>query len=205
MSTYYGLNKKKKSLVREYGEALIVALVLAFFIRTFVVQAFKIPSESMLETLLVGDHLLATKYDYGLRLPFTNFYFYSGEDPKRGDIIIFEYPNDTSVDYIKRIVGIPGDVIEVRRKQLFRNGEPVKEDYIQFLEPHITGMARRDNFGPVEVPAGSYFVMGDNRDNSEDSRFWGFVERKHIRAKAWRIYWSWGKELRLDRIGNRIQ
>lgn len=203
--SYYGLNKKKKSLVSEYGEALIVALVLAFFIRSFVVQAFVIPSESMLETLLVGDRLLAKKYSYGLRIPFTDFFFYQNDDPKRGDIIIFEPPHDPSVDYIKRIVGIPGDVIEVRRKQLFRNGEPVKEDYIQFLEPHVTGMAKRDNYGPVTVPANSYFVMGDNRDNSEDSRFWGFVERKKIIAKAWRIYWSNGKELRLDRIGSLIQ
>lgn len=201
---YYG-SKKKKSLLREYAEALIVALLLAFVIRTFVVQAFKIPSESMLQTLLVGDHLLATKYDYGLRIPFTSNYIYQGENPQRGDIIIFEYPKDTSVDYIKRIVGIPGDIIEVRNKQLFRNGEAVREDYIQYLEPSVTNMPRRDNFGPVEVPANSYFVMGDNRDNSEDSRFWGFVHRERIRAKAWRIYWSWGDVIRWGRMGQRIQ
>lgn len=112
----------KKPLWREYGEALLVALVLALFIRTFVVQAFKIPSESMLQTLLVGDHLLASKFAYGVKVPFTHTYLWRGDDPQKGDIIIFEYPNNPSVDYIKRIIGTPGDVIEVRDKQLYRNG-----------------------------------------------------------------------------------
>ena len=116
----------KKPLWREYGEALLVALVLALFIRTFVVQAFKIPSESMLQTLLVGDHLLASKFAYGVKVPFTHTYLWRGDDPQKGDIIIFEYPNNPSVDYIKRIIGTPGDVIEVRDKQLYRNGQPVR-------------------------------------------------------------------------------
>ena len=191
-----------KPLWREYGEALFVALILALVIRTFVVQAFKIPSESMVKTLLVGDHLLASKFSYGIKIPFTHTYIYKGEDPVKGDIIIFEYPNDPSVDYIKRIVGTPGDTIEVRNKQLFRNGEPVKESFIRFTEPDRIQPVR-DNFGPVTVPADKYFVMGDNRDNSMDSRFWGFVDRSAIRAKAWRIYWSWGGlgDIRWDRIG----
>ena len=195
-----------KPLWREYGEALFVALLLALVIRTFVVQAFKIPSESMVKTLLVGDHLLASKFSYGIKIPFTHTYIYKGEDPVKGDIIIFEYPNDPSVDYIKRIVGTPGDTIEVRNKQLFRNGEPVKESFIRFTEPDRIQPVR-DNFGPVTVPADKYFVMGDNRDNSMDSRFWGFVDRSAIRAKAWRIYWSWGGlgDIRWDRIGKAVQ
>ena len=195
-----------KPLWREYGEALFVALLLALVIRTFVVQAFKIPSESMVKTLLVGDHLLASKFSYGIKIPFTHTYIYKGEDPVKGDIIIFEYPNDPSVDYIKRIVGTPGDTIEVRNKQLFRNGEPVKESFVRFTEPDRIQPVR-DNFGPVTVPADKYFVMGDNRDNSMDSRFWGFVDRSAIRAKAWRIYWSWGGlgDIRWDRIGKAVE
>ena len=195
-----------KPLWREYGEALFVALILALVIRTFVVQAFKIPSESMVKTLLVGDHLLASKFSYGIKIPFTHTYIYKGEDPVKGDIIIVEYPNDPSVDYIKRIVGTPGDTIEVRNKQLFRNGEPVKESFVRFTEPDRIQPVR-DNFGPVTVPADKYFVMGDNRDNSMDSRFWGFGDRSAIRAKAWRIYWSWGGlgDIRWDRIGKAVE
>ena len=206
MTTLLRSAPPKKPLWREYGEALLVALLLALVIRTFVVQAFKIPSESMLQTLLVGDHLLASKFSYGVKVPFTNYYVYKGSDPQRGEIIIFEYPNDPSVDYIKRIVGTPGDTIEVRNKQLFRNGEPVKESFIRFTQPDRIEPVR-DNFGPVTVPEGKYFVMGDNRDNSMDSRFWGFVDRSAIRAKAWRIYWSWGGlgDIRWDRIGKAVQ
>ena len=197
--------KNEKPLWLEYTEAFLVALVLAFFIRTFFVQAFKIPSESMLNTLLVGDHLLATKFDYGVYIPFTDIQLYKGHDPQRGDIIIFEYPRDPSVPFIKRIIGVPGDVIEVRNKQLYRNGEPVKEDYIRVDEPNNV-VPVRDVFGPVTVPPDSYFCMGDNRDNSMDSRFWGFVKRRAIQAKARRIYWSWDGPLdvRWSRIGRAI-
>lgn len=197
---------KKKSVWREYAEALAVALVLAIIIRTFVVQAFKIPSESMLSTLLVGDHLLASKFAYGIKIPFTDKYIYEGSDPEIGDIIIFKYPNDPSVDYIKRIIGVPGDIIEVRNKQLYRNGVPVKEAYIRHSDPDGYEPLR-DNYAPVTVPPGKYFVMGDNRDNSLDSRFWGFVDRSAIRAKAWRIYWSWGglDNIRWSRIGQKIE
>lgn len=198
--------KGKKSVWREYAEALFIALLLALVIRTFVVQAFKIPSESMLNTLQVGDHLLATKFAYGLKVPFTDTYLYKGSDPERGDIVIFKYPNDPSVDYIKRIVGIPGDVIEVRDKQLYRNGQPVMEAYIRHSDPDGREPLR-DNYAAVTVPEGKYFVMGDNRDNSLDSRFWGFVDREAIRAKAWRIYWSWGGlgDIRWGRIGQEIK
>ena len=194
----------KKSLIREYGEALLVALILAFVIRTFVVQAYKIPSESMVGTLLVGDHLLASKFAYGIKIPFTH---YRGDDPAYGDIIIFEYPNDPSVDYIKRVIGLPGDVITVRDKRLYRNGMPVEEKYIRYEQPNIIEPIR-DNFGPVTVPPDKYFVMGDNRDNSLDSRFWGFVDRGAIQAKAWRIYWSWDDKdnsPRWSRIGKAVR
>jgi signal peptidase I len=192
--------------LREYGEALLFAVLLALLIRAFLVQAYKIPSESMVSTLLVGDHLLASKCVYGVTIPFINLRIYQGEDPVRGDIVIFEYPKDPKVDYIKRIVGVPGDVVAVRNKQLFRNGQPVREDYVRFIQPgRIEPL--RDNFGPVTVPEGKYFVMGDNRDNSLDSRFWGFVDRKAILAKAWRIYWSWEgfSNIRFDRIGKLLQ
>lgn len=196
----------KKSVWREYAEALVVALALAFIIRAFVVQAFKIPSESMLGTLLVGDHLLASKFAYGIKIPFTDKYIYEGEEPRRGDVIIFEYPNDPSVDYIKRVIGVPGDVIEVRDKQLYRNGQPVKEAYARHSDPDGIEPLR-DNYAPVTVPPDKYFVMGDNRDNSLDSRFWGFVDRKAIKAKAWRIYWSWNGpgDIRWNRIGQKIE
>lgn len=198
--------KVKKSVWREYAEALVVALVLALIIRTFVVQAFKIPSESMLNTLQVGDHLLASKFAYGIKIPFTDRYIYEGAEPQRGDIIIFKYPNDPSVDYIKRIIGVPGDMIEVRDKQLYRNGAPVKEAYIRNTDPDGIEPLR-DNYAPVRVPPDKYFVMGDNRDNSLDSRFWGFVDKSAIRAKAWRIYWSWAglDNIRWSRIGKKIE
>lgn len=204
--TIQSRKKGKKSLWREYAEALFVALILALIIRTFVVQAFKIPSESMLQTLQVGDHLLASKFAYGIKIPFTDHYIYRGEDPQRGDIIIFQYPNDPSVDYIKRIIGVPGDLIEVRDKQLYRNGSPVKEAYIRHTDPNGVEPLR-DNYAPVRVPPDKYFVMGDNRDNSLDSRFWGFVDRSAIRAKAWRIYWSWAglNDIRWSRIGQKIE
>lgn len=198
--------RKRKSVWREYAEALIVALVIALTIRAFVVQAFKIPSGSMLDTLQIGDHLLASKFAYGVKIPFTGKYLYKGEDPQRGDVIIFPYPNDPEVDYIKRVIGVPGDVIEVRDKRLYRNGKPVKEDYVVHTDPDGVELVR-DNYGPVTVPPEKYFVMGDNRDNSLDSRFWGFVDRDSIKAKAWRIYWSWGdlSDIRWDRIGKKIE
>ena len=207
----------KKSLIREYGEALLVALVLAFVIRTFVVQAYKIPSESMVETLLVGDHLLASKFAYGIKIPFTHSYIYRGDDPAYGDIIIFDYPNDPSVDYIKRVIGLPGDVITVRDKRLYRNGMPVEEKYIRYEQPNIIEPIR-DNFGPVTVPPDKYFVMGDNRDRSDDSRVSvGFVPMENLVGKArflffsydpnegaWYKPWTWAKKIRWSRLFSKI-
>lgn len=190
--------------LKEYFEALVVALVLALFIRTFVVQAFKIPSGSMLDTLLVGDHLLVTKFSYGVDVPFTDYTIIPVGEPQHGDIIVFEYPGDRDKDYIKRVVGVPGDTLEMVDKKFFRNGELVSEPYVQHTDARSGG--QRDNFGPIQVPEGKYFVMGDNRDESSDSRFWGFVDEDLILGKAWIIYFSMEgySDIRFGRIGQTI-
>lgn len=200
-------SRSAKPLWREYGEALLAALIIALIIRTFIVQTFYIPSESMVNTLLVGDRLVGNKFVYGVKIPFTHTFLYRGDGPARGDIIIFEYPEDPSIDFIKRVVGIPGDTIEIRDKQLFRNGEAVKEPYTRFDPNSLNGMnPQLSNYGPVTLPPDKYFAMGDNRDNSKDSRFWGFVDRSAIRAKAWRLYWSRGEEgIRWSRLGKLLQ
>ena len=199
------MNPRWQKLLLEYLEALAVALVLAFVIRTFVVQAFKIPSGSMLDTLLIGDHLLVNKFLYGTHIPFTDKVIAPIEDPKHGDVIVFEFPEDTSKDFIKRIIGVPGDVVEMKDKAVYRNGQKLDEPYVKHTDPGI--QPRRDNFGPVTVPPGKYFVMGDNRDESYDSRFWGFVDKDKIRGKAWVIYWSWDgpADIRWDRIGRLVR
>ena len=198
-------NPEDSSSFIDFLEAIGVALVLALVIRAFIFQAFTIPSGSMLNTIQIGDYLLVNKFVYGVKIPFTDKYLFRGSDPERGDIIVFKYPGDESIDYIKRIVGVPGDVIEVRNKQFFRNGQPVEESYIRHSRPNYIG--RLDNVGPVTVPADHYFVMGDNRDNSEDSRAWGFVKREKIHGKAWRIYWSWesGEGPRWSRLGSLVE
>ncbi|MBT8762636.1 signal peptidase I [Desulfohalobiaceae bacterium Ax17] len=198
------MNPRWQKILKEYAEALIVALILAFFIRSFVVQAFKIPSGSMLQTLQIGDHLLVNRFIYGLKIPFTDTYIVKFSDPKFQDIIVFEFPEDPSKDFIKRVIGVPGDVIEIRNKEVWRNGQKLNEPYVQHTDPRI--IPHRDNFGPIKVPEGKYFVMGDNRDESYDSRFWGFVDRDKILGKAWIIYWSWAgfKHVRWDRIGHLI-
>jgi signal peptidase I len=199
-----------KSIVREWAEAIIVALLLALFIRTFFVQAFKIPSGSMLPTLQIGDHLLVNKLLYGIRVPIVGKRYFDFFAPERGDIIVFVFPEDPAKDFIKRVVGIPGDVLEIREKKLFRNGQMVDdgdEPYAQYLD-QSQNKVPRDNWGPETVPAGNVFVLGDNRDRSYDSRFWGFVPFENIKGKAVVIYWSWDGEetwVRLNRIGNLLQ
>ncbi len=200
------MNPRWQTMLKEYAEALIVALILAFFIRSFVVQAFKIPSGSMLQTLQIGDHLLVSKFAYGVKIPFTHMMIFEREGPQHGDIIVFEFPEDPSKDFIKRVIGLPGDVIEIRDKQVFRNGVLLDEPYIQHVDRSKT-VPRRDNFGPVMVPENKYFVMGDNRDESYDSRFWGFVERNTIAGKALILYWSWASltDIRWERIGQLVE
>ena len=181
----------KKKVWREYFDAILIALVLALIIRAFVMQAYQIPSGSMLNTLLVGDRLLVSKLSYDVKIPFTNISIVETGSPEFGDVIVFEYPVDPEQDFIKRVVGLPGDTIEMRNKIFFRNGQIVNEPYVRHCDPGIS--YQRDNFGPLTIPEGKYFVMGDNRDNSADSRAWKYVDRGQIRGKAWRMYWSWGR------------
>lgn len=197
---------KKKGALRENIEAIAIAIVLALFIRTFVVQAFKIPSGSMKDTLLIGDHILVNKFIYGIRLPFSNATIIPVKNPKRGDIIVFKFPEDPSKDFIKRVIGVAGDVVEVRQKKVYVNHKALKEPYAKHTDPNmIPAWAQpRDTFGPVTVPKNSLFVMGDNRDHSYDSRFWGFVRLRAVKGKAFIIYWSWNKNkfgVRWNRMG----
>lgn len=195
-----------QKLIKEYSEALLIAIILALIIKAFFIQAFKIPSGSMLETLQIGDHLLVSKIVYGVKIPFTNNFVVTFEDPQHKDIIVFEYPEDPSKDYIKRIIGVPGDVIEIKNKEVFRNDEKLDEPYVQHTKPGMQKGTNRDNLAPLTVPEGKYFVMGDNRDESYDSRFWGFVDHGQIKGKAWILYWSWQNfKVRWGRIGQTVE
>lgn len=219
---------RTKPLWREYLEAIIIALVLALTIRVFLVQAFKIPSGSMIPSLQIGDHILVNKLAYGLQVPqdcefeaallpvtcYSSSMLLEFEKPKRGDIIVFRYPEDEHKDFIKRIIGLPGDTIEIREKIVSVNGEPFHDDaFTQRVDPGmIDGRINpRDNFGPVTVPPDSYFVMGDNRDQSLDSRFWGYVQEHKIKGRAFLVYWSWHGQgsmaewVRWNRIGKVIE
>lgn len=195
---------KKKSILREYAESIIIAILLAMVIRTYLVQAFKIPSGSMEETLAIGDHLLVNKFIYGSKLPFSDNRVLAIRNPRRGDVIVFEYPEDPSKDFIKRIVGAPGDVVEGKNKKVFVNGKPYENSHEVHKEKEVIPkeMNPRDTFGPVTVPPGSYFVMGDNRDRSYDSRFWGFVSMEKIKGLAFIKYWSWDREKFRPRFSN---
>ncbi len=201
--------KKQKGAVRENIEAIVIAVILALFIRTFVVQAFKIPSGSMEDTLLIGDHILVSKFIYGIKVPFTDgFTLVPVKNPERKDIVVFKYPEDPDKDFIKRVIGIAGDRVEIKNKKVYINGilEEV-EPYAVHKDSQVipSQFSPRDNFGPVTVPENSLFVMGDNRDNSHDGRFWGFVDLKAVKGKAFIIYWSWNKKefgVRWSRIGD---
>lgn len=193
----------KKPIWREYGEALFIAFILAMIIRFFIVQAYQIPSGSMLDTLLIGDRLLVNKLSYNVKIPLTDKVIVQFGEPKHGDVVVFTSPDpeNQGVDYIKRVIGLPGDSIAMRNNILFRNGEEINEPYVRRTHAPIGGSfaylfvnGNIHNFEPVTVPEGHYFVMGDNRDDSRDSRFWGFVPHNALHGKAWRIYWSWGKK-----------
>lgn len=194
--------EKQKSVVREYAEAILIALLLALFIRTFVVQAFKIPSGSMIPTLLIGDHILVNKFIYGIRNPFTGNILIPIDKPSRNDVIVFKYPRNPKQDYIKRVIGIEGDRIEIRNKKLYLNGEPLNDPYGFHLDPKVQHNPPRDNFGPIVVPKNSLFMMGDNRDNSADSRYWGFVDLNAVKGKAFLLYWSWDSASFSWQLGN---
>jgi len=207
--------RKKKSNIRETIEAVVVAFLIALVIRTFVIQAFKIPSGSMIPTLLVGDHILVNKFLLGtpVDIPFTNvtlFRMPGLKKAQRGDIVVFKYPEDPKRDFIKRVIGVGGDVVMSKDKVVYVNGRRLIEPYTQHVDEEIKPgqFDKRDNFGPVVVPKGAVFVMGDNRDQSYDSRFWGFVEDSEIKGKAIILYWSWDSEkswVRFGRIGGLVK
>lgn len=220
----------------EWIKSISVAVLLFLVIRTFLVEAFKIPTGSMERTLLVGDFLLVNKAVYGAQLPFTEIRLPAFDRPERGDVVVFEYPLDQSKNYVKRVIGLPGDTVSMRGGQLYVNGVRQVEEYVQHTQPggdyhdqqfnwqrqHLApGVERssyrptRDDWGPIVVPEGKYFVMGDNRDNSQDSRYWGFVDRTLIKGRPLFIYYSfdrsrlrplpWLTEVRWDRVGNLVR
>jgi signal peptidase I len=197
---------KGKSKLREYIEAILIAVIIALFIRTFIVQAFKIPSGSMKPTLQIGDHILVNKFIYGIKVPFVRSTLIPVSEPKREDIVVFIYPQDRSKDFIKRVIGVAGDTVEMKDKKLFLNGKPYEDPYGVYLDQLVipASVQPRDNFGPIKVPAGHIFVMGDNRDHSLDSRFWGFVPLQDVMGKAFIIYLSWDSDnttVRWSRLG----
>ncbi len=226
VTTRSELKRGRKSVAREYTEAFLFAIILTVFIRTFVVQAFRIPSGSMENTLLVGDFLFVNKFLYGAHVPLTDMALPAIREPRRGDVIVFKYPLDARKDFIKRVVGLPGETLEIRDKVVYINGRAIDESYVRFTDDAIRprswsehriypqGAGNKDNYGPVTIPSGHLFMMGDNRDNSEDSRFWGFLDQDLIKGKAILIYWSWDlshkllgffPEPRLNRIGDLIR
>jgi signal peptidase I len=194
--------KKEKSRLRQNIESLLIALLVALAIRATVVEAFWVPSGSMLPTIQIGDHLFVNKLAYGFHIdiPFTGIVIPVTQwaHPQRGDIVVFVSPNDGKTDLIKRVVAVAGDTVEIRQKKLYINGQPAPDPYAHFKYPQDTNGIPRDNFGPVVVPPGKFFVMGDNRDESLDSRYWGFADEKAIKGKATFIYWSGWK---FDRLG----
>ena len=208
------IKKKPKSSLRENTEAIIIAIIIAMFIRTFIIQAFKIPSGSMLETLQIGDQILVNKFIYGIKIPFTDGKtLIPVKNPQKGDIVVFRYPEDPSKDFIKRVVATGGDTLELIDKKLYVNNKMVEgETYAVYKTQDIIPgkFSSRDNLRKIKIPENKLFVMGDNRDNSHDSRFWGFVDLNAVRGKALIIYWSWNKDksvpmwasVRWNRVGD---
>ena len=185
----------KKSTAREYFESIVIAVILALFIRTFVVQAFKIPTGSMENNLLVGDHLLVNKLVYAPTVSRFERTVLPITEIERGDVVVFKYPEEPERDFIKRVIGLPGETLEIRNKQVYIDGMPIDEPYVQFLQaPSPDGSTSydvRERYGPVTIPADQYFVMGDNRDNSQDSRYWGYLPRAYVKGRALMVYWSY--------------
>ena len=194
----------KKSVTREYYEAILVAFILALFVRTFVFENFKIPSGSMEDNLLIGDHLVVNKFMYGHVADTALHALLPYRDPRRGDVVVFKWPEDPRRDFIKRCVAIAGDTVEMREQQLYLNGTPVDEPFVVHKRTKIRDtpgsgnrtwrFRNRDNFGPYTVPDGHIFCLGDNRDNSSDSRYWGPVPVSYVKGRAVLIYWSYEAE-----------
>jgi signal peptidase I len=204
---------RKKKFVKEYLEPILIAVLIALFIRAFVVQAFKIPSGSMEPTLLVGDYLFVNKFIYGIRIPYTSAKFFQFKKPQRGDVIVFIFPFDPSKDFIKRVIGTEGEKVEIIHNKIYINDRLIDDPWGHFVTEDFpkSFLQRMENFGPVVVPKDSLFVLGDNRDNSEDSRFWGFLNVNAVLGKAVIIYFSWDRnaenlfdKVRWSRIGKLI-
>ena len=186
---------EKKKIIKEYLEPIAIAILIALFIRTFVVQAFKIPSSSMEPTLQVGDHLLVNKFIYGVKFPFIGTKYFQFKKPQRGDIIVFVYPKDRSKDFIKRVIGTEGEKVQIVHNRIYINNQLIEDPWGRYDEraPSTKYLQPMEIFGPVTVPVNSVFVLGDNRDNSQDSRFWGFVNVNEVKGKALIIYFSWDR------------
>jgi len=185
----------QKSTLREYFESIVVAVILALFVRTFVFQAFKIPTGSMKPNLLVGDHLIVNKFIFAPTASAIESALLPMRPMRRGDIAVFKFPEEPERDFIKRVIGLPGETLELRNQTVFINGEALVEPYAHYLFPpavegQTDGFDLRRKYGPVTVPADHYFMMGDNRDDSQDSRFWGFLPRSYVKGRALFIYWS---------------
>jgi signal peptidase I len=191
----------KRSVVREYVEAALWALVITLFLRAFVIQAFRIPSASMQNTLLIGDFLFVNKFEYGPKIPFTHIRLPGFRAPRRQDVIVFQFPQDPTKDFIKRCIATGGETIEVRNKTVYVNDRPLREPYAIHSDPAIrpAGYDYRDNFGPYTVRKGQLFMMGDNRDNSNDSRFWGPLDMDLVKGRAMFLYWSWNSDIHWPR------
>jgi signal peptidase I len=187
---------EKKSIFKEYIEPIIIAVLIALFVRSFIVQAFKIPSSSMEPTLLVGDYLLVNKFLYGIRIPFTDKKVLSFKKPQRGDIIVFIYPKDRSKDFIKRVIGQEGEKVSIVQNKIYINDQLVEDPWGHFSDKNVWSryLPSIEGFGPVVVPKDSLFVLGDNRDNSEDSRTWGFVEKGNLKGKVSLVLFSWAPD-----------
>mgnify|MGYP000971357831 FL=1 len=205
--------EKKKSKTREYIESLVIAAIIAFFVRGFIVQAFKIPSSSMEPTLLIGDHLLVNRLSYVMKVPFTDTVIFSLGSPKKEDVIVFRYPMDKNKDFIKRVIATEGDKLEIVNKVIYVNDKRIDDKWGHYTDNDIIPvyLSPKDNLGPIVVPKDSYFVMGDNRDRSLDSRFWGFVKKEDLVGKAFILYFSWNNKsnsvldyIRWNRIGRLI-
>ena len=188
----------KKRFIKEYLEPIAIAILIALFIRAFIVQAFKIPSSSMEPTLLVGDHLLVNKFIYGVRIPYTDIKLFQYKKPKRGDTIVFIFPKDRSKDFIKRVIGTEGEKVQIVHNKIYINDKLIDDPWGRFTMPRTSS----EDYGPFKVPENSLFVMGDNRDNSQDSRFWGYVKLNEVKGKAFIIYFSWNSNAQdlLDKI-----
>jgi signal peptidase I len=194
------VNPAEKSRLRQNVESIGLALLIALAVRSSVVQAFWVPSGSMLPTIQIGDHLFVNKLAYAVKLPLIGQVAKTG-DPQRNDIVVFISPVDHQTDLIKRIIAIGGDTVEIRSKKLLVNGQEVDDSHANFIDPHVTSNGPRDNFGPITIPEGKVFCMGDNRDRSYDSRYWGFASVDDIKGKATFVYFSWDSDNKWPRLG----